>query len=121
MQNKLTKLLNNKTLFWDIYPEQIDLKNNANFIIYRILEFGSMNDVKLCFSFYGKEKIKELLLSNYRRRFSAKTLNFWKIIFNIEEKEWKKYTRLPNNEKESKPRKTRKDAKDLKKLKIFYW
>jgi len=99
MQNKLANLLNNKILFWDIYPEQVDLKNNANFIIYRILEFGSMNDVKLCFSFYGKEKIKELLLSKYRRRFSVKTLNFWKIIFNLEEKE-------------NKPQKTRKDAKD---------
>lgn len=44
-------------LFWDANRSEISLEEHAPYIIQRVLEYGSMNDWKLVYNYYGLEKI----------------------------------------------------------------
>jgi hypothetical protein len=50
-----------QTLFWDVNPENIDVKKNARYIIERILEFGNIDEVAWVLKFYPKSVIKKVM------------------------------------------------------------
>ncbi|MDP2946658.1 MAG: hypothetical protein Q8N88_00950 [Nanoarchaeota archaeon] len=70
-----------KELFWDVDIKKIDLKNNAEFIISRILDFGDEKDYREAVKIYGIKRVKETAKSVCYS--SNKSLNFWSNIFNI--------------------------------------
>lgn len=51
-----------ESLFWDTDREQIEAETHAAFIIVRVMERGTSEDVRRTWDFYGAEKIKECLL-----------------------------------------------------------
>lgn len=50
-----------KELFWDIPGQTPDYKNHSEWVIKRVFERGSMEDIAEVIIFYGKEKVKEVL------------------------------------------------------------
>lgn len=80
MSQKFLKQLD-KTLFWDVKFDDLDIEKNADFIIERVLSFGDVKDYKLLQKMYSYKRIKNAAIkANYPNK---KTINFWSIIFNI--------------------------------------
>ncbi len=46
-----------KILFWDIDYANLDWGKSAKFIIQRVFERGSMNEISELYKYYGKKKI----------------------------------------------------------------
>lgn len=75
--------LKNQALFWDINLETLDKNVHINFIISRITESGTMEDVKWLLANYTKEEIKNIIKST--RLISEKTANYWRNALDIKE------------------------------------
>ncbi len=71
----------NKSLFWDINPENLEWQKNSHFIIERVLVRGGMTDVKIIMNFYTRKQIIEAL--KQCRDLDAVTHNFCSNYFNI--------------------------------------
>lgn len=58
-----TPLVDRKELFWDISPEQIDvaLRENDDWAIVRIFEYGNIKDILDAIEFYGVDKTTHVL------------------------------------------------------------
>lgn len=89
MQNKISTYDFSEHLFWDVDIQQFDMENNANQMIYKVLEYGTWNDWLLLKKYYGLEKIKEVSLQ--LRSLDAVTLSFLSVYFNIEKSEFRCY------------------------------
>ncbi len=65
------EIIKSKSLFWD--TEEIDLEENADFIIERVLNFGEEKDLFWILDVYGEKKIKNIVLTsrNIDRKFSG--------------------------------------------------
>lgn len=72
--------LKKKTLFWD--TDSLDSQKHRTFIIERVLNFGDLDDYKWAERFYGREKIKKVVLES--RGLGRKALFFWCQYFNID-------------------------------------
>jgi|SRR5690349_13153023 hypothetical protein len=53
-----------KALFWDIPGQAPDYKNHPEWVIKRVFDRGSMEDIAEIIIFYGKEKVKEVLTTS---------------------------------------------------------
>jgi hypothetical protein len=51
-----------KRIFWDVAFENIDYDAKARFVIERVFERGDVQDIRNCRSYYGDEKITDVLL-----------------------------------------------------------
>jgi hypothetical protein len=49
-------------LFWDIELSDLDMEKHQAFIVGRVLDYGTWNDVIFICNYYGMEKIKEIAL-----------------------------------------------------------
>ncbi len=54
-----------KVLFWDIPGQAPDYENHPEWVIKRVFERGSMEDIAEIILFYGKEKVKEVLTATW--------------------------------------------------------
>ncbi|MEW5799308.1 MAG: hypothetical protein AB1728_09900 [Bacteroidota bacterium] len=81
------KIREHRSLFWDVDPEKIDLERNANYVIERFLEYGTLEGVRWLRKLYGDERIKHYILQRGYKTLSNKTLNFWKLLLNLEREE----------------------------------
>ena len=52
-----------KRAFWDIDYNSIDWDKNCRYLIVRVIEKGKLNDLFELIKYYGKEKIKQELIS----------------------------------------------------------
>lgn len=86
----------NKTLFWDINPDELDFEKNARFIIERVLTRGKLTDWYEALHYYGWERIK--IESLQIRYLDNLTLVFCSTIFEIPKTEFRCY-----KEKQSMP------------------
>lgn len=50
-----------KLAFWDVNMEKMEYEKNADYIIRKVFDYGSMEDVLEVMAFYGKEKVKKAL------------------------------------------------------------
>lgn len=64
-----SKPIIDKRIFWDVMPENIDYDSKSRFVIERVFE-RDVEDIRNCRSYYGEEKIREILLS---AKFLSKT------------------------------------------------
>lgn len=64
-----------QSLFWDIDPKTIDPKKNAPYIIERILDFGSDEEVKWLWNNYSKTQIYNAVTT--RRGINKQTRALW--------------------------------------------
>jgi len=67
-----------QSLFWDVNPENIDPKKNAQYVIERILDFGTDKEVKWMWDFYDKKLIKKIVTKS--RCLRPRTKNAWTLL-----------------------------------------
>jgi len=88
MQDLLKKL--DKTYFWDVNSEKLNVETSKRLIIERVVNFGNLEDFKTITDYWGKEEIKRTVVElNY---LDPKTLNFLSLLYNISQKDFKCYT-----------------------------
>ena len=49
--------------FWDVDMNKLDYQRNADYIIRKVFEYGSFDDILEVTAFYGKEKVKKTLIN----------------------------------------------------------
>lgn len=65
-------------LFWDTDTSRLDLQQNKEYIIERVLELGDEKAVSWLVSCYRRSEIKKVLGSS--RRISRKSANYWSLV-----------------------------------------
>lgn len=68
-------------LFWDVDPSGINPETHRQFIISRVMERGTLADVKTVWDYYGGDAVKTALLN--AADLSAKTVSFFANQFNL--------------------------------------
>lgn len=76
-----------KKYFWDTSLENIDLEVNKIYIIERLLEHGDLSACRWLIKTYSKKDLISTLKTS--RNLSAKSANFWAILYDIPKKEIK--------------------------------
>lgn len=71
-------------LFWDVNPRGLNVQAHRDYILERILEYGTMESVRWALKTYGRGGIADFLKRRGWRVLSGKTLSFWKLILNLE-------------------------------------
>ncbi len=83
--------------FWDVDLKQLDAREDADFLIKRVLEKGDTQDIFWLKKEFGLDKISQVL-KKYRD-FSRKTGIFWASLLNLKQSEVKclqtPYRRIP--------------------------
>jgi len=67
-----------KPLFWEYKWESVKKNMDSVFVISKILELGSPEQIKILEKTVGKEKIRNFLEEKGRKLLSPKSYNFWK-------------------------------------------
>jgi hypothetical protein len=68
-------------LFWDVDRAAVDPEKHRQFLVPRIMDRGTRDDVKAAWSYYGEEKIREALLN--ARALHKKTIAFFANQFDL--------------------------------------
>ena len=76
--------------FWDIDMSKLDYEKQADYIIRKVFDHGSWDDVLEVTAYYGNDRIKESLINAYY--LMEKTLVFASKIFNIPITQFKCFT-----------------------------
>lgn len=71
-----------KKYFWDVNFDSLDSKRDQLYIITRLLEYGDIEAIRWLIKTVKPGKIKEIILQS--RQLSPKTVNFWKLFFNLD-------------------------------------
>ncbi|MCF6332150.1 MAG: hypothetical protein L3J11_02610 [Draconibacterium sp.] len=85
-----------KQLFWDVDIKRLSDNDSKRFIIERVFNFGNLNELIELFNFYGKETIKKEIVK--AGDLDNKTLSFASIFFNINQKDFKCFTKKQLNQ-----------------------
>lgn len=67
-----------QSLFWDVDPKTINPKKHARYIIERVLDFGTDQEVRWLWHFYDKRLIKETI--NKSRVLMPETKSLWSLL-----------------------------------------
>lgn len=70
-----------KKLFWETDPERVDKEKHKDYIIARILDYGTPESIRWLLRSYRDEEI--LRVVKHRRGLSRKTAIFWAYRYNI--------------------------------------
>jgi len=73
------------TCFWDVDIRELDKEKDKFFIISRVLEYGTMEDVINLLSEYDSDEIACVVKRS--RIIGSATANFWSLILNISRSE----------------------------------
>ena len=76
-------------LFWDFDINMLDPNIDKKLILERVFSRGTENDEKEAFRYYGKNTIKDCILSI--KYFDKKTLNYLSIVFNVSKEKFRCY------------------------------
>jgi len=68
-------------LFWDVDRATVDPEEHRRFIIPRVMDRGTLEDVKAAWSYYGEETIREVLLN--AASLHKKTIAFFACQFDL--------------------------------------
>jgi hypothetical protein len=82
------------TLFWDIDRNSIDPASNAAFLIVRVMERGTRREVRVVWSYYGANRIKEVLTK--APSLSPKTIAFFANQFGLKREAFRAFQRASN-------------------------
>ncbi|MCS7048188.1 MAG: hypothetical protein NZ483_02680 [Verrucomicrobiae bacterium] len=73
-----------RPLMWDVDPAQIRLDQHRNFILDRVLEYGTMDAVRWAERTYGRGGIREYFLARGQRVLSQKTQAYRRLILQLD-------------------------------------
>jgi hypothetical protein len=68
-----------QSLFWDVNPDKIDLKKNAQYVIERVLDFGRDDEVRWLRKLYRPSHIRRIVEKS--RSLRPRTKNLWTLLF----------------------------------------
>lgn len=77
--NEIIKL--SPRAFWDVDMSKLDYENKADFIIRKVFDRGSLEDVAEVLAYYGREKVMSALVTASSLR--QQTLRFAASYFNL--------------------------------------
>lgn len=77
------------SLFWDVNLNKLDLDQHAAFIIVRVMERGTREEVRTAWNYYGESAIKKHLLE--ARSLHRKTISYFANKFHISRTQFKSY------------------------------
>ncbi len=84
-------------VFWEVDAKKLDTEENPEFIMERILEYGTLESVTWLRKTLGDEELKQYIKSQTaRRRLSTKTLNFWQVILKLKAEECMSISSMKN-------------------------
>src|SRR6185503_3614732 len=75
-------------LFWDVDPATVDIKKDADYVIARTVEHGTLADVKWLFRRYGADRIHRFFRDVGHPELTPRTLGFWKAFFKASDEKW---------------------------------
>jgi hypothetical protein len=75
-------------LFWNVDFERLDLERHEAAIMARVLERGRLTDVQWLIRAYGLTRIHRFLRELGHPEVSARTIAFWRAVFEAGEEEW---------------------------------
>lgn len=73
--------------FWEVDAEKLDSDEYPEFIMERILDYGTLEGVSWVRKTFGDERIREFIKGRAQRSLSSKALNFWQKILNLNPEE----------------------------------
>ena len=82
-------------LFWDVDPSGINPDLHRQFIIPRVMERGTLADVKAVWDYYGSESVKNALLNAID--LSAKTVSFFANQFHLSREAFRAFRNPANH------------------------
>ncbi len=88
-QDSLSLSLLRPSLFWDVNPDRLDADRHAAFIIVRVMERGTREDVNTVWHYYGEETIKIHLLA--ARSLHKKTISYFANKFSVSRAQFKSF------------------------------
>lgn len=68
-----------QSLFWDVDPQTIDAEKHARYIIERVLDFGTLEEVTWLFARYPRETIADTLKKE-RSTVNPKSRALWDLV-----------------------------------------
>jgi len=74
-----------RSYFWDVEFEKLEIKRSAHLIIKRVLDRGSLSDIRWLLKTYGKDEIKKVVMGT--RDLARPTGNFWADILGLDKKQ----------------------------------
>lgn len=72
-----------QSFLWSYDFAKMDLQKNKKVIILNLLNLGNEKSIKWLFETYKKEEIKRVIETSSLGEWNKKSLNFWKLFFNI--------------------------------------
>ena len=81
------------TAFWDVDKSSLDLDEDRDFIICRIVEYGTMEDVKALLELYDRKDIEAAIKRS--NSLSRVTASFWSKMLGIQSEEISSCSTLP--------------------------
>lgn len=75
-------------LFWETSPNRIDLDRDSDYVLARVLEFGTMRDVRWAIRHYGREGLVQFFRHTRHPEISERTRAFWRVALNAEDETW---------------------------------
>lgn len=81
------------TAFWDVDKSSLDLDEDRDFIICRIVEYGTMEDVKALLELYDRKDIEAAIKRS--NSLSRVTASFWSEMLGIQSEEINSCSTLP--------------------------
>lgn len=92
------KELISKTAFWDVDFDQIDLEKDRHFVVHKIFNFGTLEDIKKILKYIWQATVKkELLNANY---LNNQALWLASAIFSISPQQFSCYLRKQSNQEQ---------------------
>lgn len=79
----------NQTLFWDVNTAALDPEKNKYYIIPRVMDYGTLEDVQATMRYYGNETILEVLKNC--PYLDKKTISYFAFYFKIPREEFRSY------------------------------
>lgn len=87
-----------RSLFWEIDPGTLDLSAHREYILGRVLEYGTMDSVRWAMETYGESGIRGFVLGRGLRVLSRKTVNFWAMRLGLQDEECiQRFLKGPSN------------------------
>ena len=91
--NEIIKL--SPRAFWDVDMSKMDYEKNADYIICKVFDRGSLEDVAEVLAYYGGEKVKSALLTASSLR--KQTMHFAASYFNLPLSSFQCYTTMQSH------------------------
>lgn len=74
--------------FQEYDVKELSLARDANLVIQRTLEFGTVQEIQWLFRVYGKARVKRFLAELGERGLSRKAFNYWRLLLGV--RKWRK-------------------------------